>query len=221
MVAICISVASSPIVSSTTTAARGSRSTWRVLRVTVSNPRRLASATTSEDRSGCLGASNNSASLSRWRRPAKASSTVDSSPGCVLAATMTVRPTVIRNARITLRRIQDAPVAGTGSVSNFRFPVTMTRSSGRPRSISRRPASSLCAQHSDRFANTRRKNGRTSRYRGYERSETRPLISTVQTPRRAHWASRFGQSSVSTITKRAGRTCSSTLFTTGARSTGK
>ena len=53
--------------------------------------------------------------------------------------------------------------AGSSSESNFRLPVTTTRSGSAPSSTIRRADSSLCMQKRSTSASTRRKNGRTRR----------------------------------------------------------
>ena len=136
---------------------------------------------------------------------AKACSTAASSPRMVLPATITGRCGEMRKKRSTRSRGRPCPAAaGSSRESNLRLPVTVTRAGSAPRSTSRRADSSLCMQNRSTSSSTRRKNGRISRYRGYERTEMRPLITTVFTPRFRHIRSRFGQISVSIMMKTRG-----------------
>jgi hypothetical protein len=138
---------------------------------------------------------------------AKARSTALSSPFIVLPATMTVRFADTRKKRSTRSRGRACAAAGGScSESNFRLPVTVTRDASPPNDTSRRADSSLCMQKRSTSSSTRRKNGRTIRYRGNERGEMRPLINAVLMPRLRHNRSRFGQISVSIIRNRRGRT---------------
>ena len=75
--------------------------------------------------------------------------------------------------------------------------------------------------HKYLFCKSCRKNGRTSRYRGYDRDEIRPLIITVFTPRFRQRRSRFGQISVSIMMKRRGFTTSSVRRDANVQSNGK
>ena len=188
----------------------------------VTNPASRAIRSTSAKRSGWRGASTSSELGMAALIFAKAPRTADSSPRIVLPATRTVRFGDSRKKRSTRSRgLPCAARAGSSSESNFRLPVTVMCAGSAPRSTKRRADSSLCTQKRSTSASTRRKNGRTMRYRGYDRDEMRPLIITVFTPRRRHSRSRFGQISVSIMMKRRGRTSRSVRRTMKVQSNGK
>ena len=140
----------------------------------------------------------------------------------MLPATTTTRPGESRKYLNTRSRgFPWEKAVGISSESNFRLPVTITCAGSAPRSIRRRADSSLCMQKRSTSASTRRKKGRISRYRGYERDEMRPLITIVLTPRARQIRSRFGQISVSIITNTRGLTMFSVRRTMKAQSNGK
>ena len=115
----------------------------------VRNPDCRASAAASAKCSGWRGARMSSGLRARVRMRSNARSTISCSPGIVLPATMTARPSATRKKRST----RSAPPRRAGArratcrASNFRLPVTVMRSRGRAELD--QPAGRLLALHAE------------------------------------------------------------------------
>ena len=156
---------------------------------------------TSWNRSGCRGAKIINARGWLSRTFSKARNSKPSSPSTVLPQTITGSALACSRAD---RRLSTIGGGAATATSNFRFPLTCTRSIGAPISRKRFASSSVCARNRSMFRRILLRIRRRRRYPGHERSEMRAFTTATCAPLACARRKKFGQNSVSARTTSRG-----------------
>ena len=136
-----------------------------------------SSAATAAKRSGRRGARIITARGCGTSTFSNAFSSRGSSPSTVLPQTRTGPASL---ALIDFRKLSTIAGGAGAGMSNFRFPLTCTRSALAPRSRSRAASSGVCARNKSTFASSLRSKPRKRRYRGHDRSEMRAFTTAIR-----------------------------------------